>query len=130
MSKEFVVLGGGFAGIESAIKLRKYGYNVTLVSNRDYLFVYPISIWVPVKKKKFEDVSISLAKLSGKHGFKLIIDDIIKIDHSNNKVVLAGSILDYDFLFIAIGMQKVIAKGLKNTHSICGGIFKNRRRTG
>ena len=57
--KKFLVLGGGFAGVEVAIKLRKYGYDVTLVSDRDYLFVYPVSIWVPVKKKSFDDVLLN-----------------------------------------------------------------------
>jgi len=58
--KKFIVLGGGFAGVEAAIRLRKYGYKVTLVSDRDYLFVYPISIWVPTKKLSFEDAQINL----------------------------------------------------------------------
>ncbi len=34
-----LVLGGGFAGLEAAIKLRKYGYDVTLISDRDFMFV-------------------------------------------------------------------------------------------
>ena len=41
-----LVVGGGFAGLESAIQLAKAGLDVTLVSNRPYLFVYPTSIWI------------------------------------------------------------------------------------
>ena len=66
MNKKIVILGGGFAGIEAAIKLQKYGYSTTLVSNRDYLFIYPISIWIPVNKKKFDEVAILLETLSKK----------------------------------------------------------------
>ncbi len=115
-----LVLGGGFAGVESAIQLRKYGYNVSLVSNRDFLFVYPISIWVPTQKIKFEDVQIPLKTLSRKHGFTLIVDEVKQIDHQNNRVVLGRETVDYDFLFIALGMDKVYTKGLEFTHSICG----------
>jgi len=85
--KKIVVLGGGFAGVEAAIKLRKYKYDVTLVSERSYLFIYPISIWIPVKKKTFDDVSLDLELLSKKHGFKLIIERVEKIDAKNNKVI-------------------------------------------
>jgi len=67
--KNFLVLGGGFAGVEAAIKLRKQGYNVTLISDRDYLFIYPISIWIPVNGISFEDSKMPLADLQKKHGF-------------------------------------------------------------
>ena len=50
MAKKVLVLGGGFAGLEAAIFLRKEEYDVTLVSERDYFYIYPTSIWVPVHK--------------------------------------------------------------------------------
>ena len=43
MNKQLVILGGGFAGVEAAIKMKKYGYPITLVSDRDYLFVYRLA---------------------------------------------------------------------------------------
>ncbi|MBN2668853.1 MAG: FAD-dependent oxidoreductase [Bacteroidales bacterium] len=119
-NKKMLVLGGGFAGVESAIQLRKYGYQVSLVSNRDYLFVYPISIWIPTQKKSFDDVKIPLKTLSQKHGFNLILDEVKHIDHQNNKVILEQQEIEYDYLFIAMGMHKVHSRGLEHTHSICG----------
>jgi len=118
--KKFLVLGGGFAGVEAAIKLRKYGYDVKLVSDRDYLFVYPISIWVPTGGKSFDDVKISLSKLQKKHGFEVIVDSVTRIDVANNTVTLSKETLSYDYLFIAMGMHKVQTPGLEFTHSICG----------
>ncbi len=118
--KKIVILGGGFAGVEAAIKLKKFGYDVTLVSNRSYLFVYPISIWIPVNKKKFEDVTIPLSKLSRVHGFNLIIDDVVSISSNNNSVKLVSQVINYDYLIIAMGMSKVQNKGIENTLSICG----------
>ncbi|MDQ7056472.1 MAG: hypothetical protein Q9M89_08490 [Persephonella sp.] len=35
------MLGGGFGGTEAAISLAKEGFDVELVSDRDYLFVLP-----------------------------------------------------------------------------------------
>lgn len=115
-----LVLGGGFAGVESAIQLRKLGHQVTLVSNRDYLFVYPISIWIPVKKKTSDQVKISLSTLSKKHGFSLVIDQVEQIISSENIVKLSSSEIQYQYLVVAIGMSKMKMKGLEHTHSICG----------
>ncbi|RLD33880.1 MAG: hypothetical protein DRI73_04745 [Bacteroidetes bacterium] len=119
-NKKILVLGGGFGGIETAIKLRKYGYTVNLISARDYLFVYPISIWIPVNKKKFNDVKIDLSILEKKHGFHAFIETITKIDIENKIVLTDKSKHEYDYLFIAMGMGKVSIKGMEHTHSICG----------
>ncbi len=118
--KHFLILGGGFAGVEAAIKLRKKGYNVSLVSDRDYLFIYPISIWIPTKEISFEDSKMPLADLQKRHGFNLIIDSVESIDIKNKTVKLLKGEESYDYLFIAFGMHKVNAKGAENTLSICG----------
>ena len=91
-----LVLGGGFAGVEAAIRLRKYGYEVTLISEREYLFIYPVSIWIPVEKRSFERTKISLSKLSQRHGFKVVIDKVTKIEASKNTVVTANQSFVYD----------------------------------
>ena len=120
MNKRVTILGGGFAGIEAAIFLRKKGIDVTLVSDRDYLFIYPISIWIPVSKLKFEDATIPLEKLQKVHGFDLIIDKVESIDAKNNKVNLTSKTIDYEYLIVAIGAGKLKYKGIENTMSICG----------
>ncbi len=120
MKKQFVVLGGGFAGVEAAIKLRKYGYEVLLISDRDYLFIYPVSIWVPTGKKKFDDVKLPLNELQKRHGFDVIVEKVTFIDVDNNKVILEKRDIYYEYLFIALGMDKLKAPGIEYTHSICG----------
>jgi len=115
-----LVLGGGFAGVEAAIKLRKYGYNVTLISERDYMFIYPISIWIPVGGISFDDTKLNLFDLQKKHGFNLVIEKTTKIDTKNQQIITDKSIHKYDYLFIALGMSKVSIKGMEHTHSICG----------
>ena len=47
--KKVLILGGGFAGIQTAIELQKKKiFEITLVSERDYLYLYPVSIWIPI----------------------------------------------------------------------------------
>ncbi len=120
--KKVLILGGGFAGIDTAIHLRKENYDVTLVSDRDYFYIYPTSIWVPTIKMGFEDVCLDLVELEEAHGFKLLVDGVAEIDAKKKQVTLqSGKILnEYDYLVIAIGAGKMKPKGVEHTLSICG----------
>lgn len=119
--KKVLILGGGFAGVQTAIELQKSGqFEVTLVSDRDYLFVYPISIWIPVRTNTFEDVKVPLAKIRSKYLFNLVIDKVIKIQATKNQVVCESRVLSYDYLVVAFGADKMQHKGINNTLTICG----------
>ncbi len=120
--RKVLILGGGFSGVEAAIFLRKRHYNVTLVSDRDYFYIYPTSIWIPTGEANFNDVCIDLNALKQAHGFTLIIDDVCAISSQSNTVTLKeyGDLHDYDYLIIAMGAHKMHHQGIENTLSICG----------
>ncbi len=120
--KDVLILGGGFAGVEAAIFLRKENYNVTLISDRDYFYIYPTSIWIPTCGTEFKDVCIDLKELQNAHSFKLIIDEVTAIRSKKNEVELKerGIINDYDYLVVAMGSHKVKHTGIEHTMSICG----------
>jgi len=118
--KKVLILGGGFAGIEAAIFLRKENFDVTLISNRDYFYIYPTSIWIPTGVATMKDVSIPLKRLSDIHGFELIIDEVEEIKTKQNKVICENKTCEYEFLIIAIGSGKVKHEGSENFLSICG----------
>ena len=119
--KKVLVLGGGFAAIESAIYLRKNNYDVTVVSDRDFFYIYPTSIWIPTGESKFEDICIDLKELEAAHGFTLIVDGVTNIEAATKRVTLqSGKILQgFDTLVIAMGAAKMKPKGVENTLSIC-----------
>lgn len=119
--KKVLILGGGFAGIQTAIELQKKGiFDITLVSERDYLYLYPISIWVPVHKKEFNDIKVPLASIQKKYPFRLVIDRVTQIQAADNQVVCAQQTLTYDYLVVALGAEKIQHKGIHHTLSICG----------
>ena len=120
--KKVLILGGGFAGVDAASHLRKLNYDVTLVSDRDYFYIYPTSIWIPTHESSFEDVCVDLKELQAAHGFELIVDAVSEISKAENFVKLAsGKILnDYDYLNIAMGASKMKPKGVEHALSICG----------
>ena len=119
--KRILILGGGFAGIQTAIQLQKSGkFKVTLVSDRNYLYLYPISIWIPVHVKEFGDVKVPLAKIQEKYPFEVIIDPVREIKASEKTVICETQTLKYDYLVVAFGADKMKHKGIENTLSICG----------
>ena len=119
--KKVLILGGGFAGVQTAIELQKSGvFQVTLVSDRDYLYIYPISIWVPVHLKEFEEVKVPLASIRKEHRFDVVIDRVREIRTSEKMVICEKQSHSYDYLVVAFGADKMKHKGIENTLSICG----------
>lgn len=119
--KKVLIIGGGFGGVQTAIELQKSKqFEVTLVSDRDYLFLYPISIWVPVRTKTFNDVKVPLADIQKKYPFKLIIDKVTAIKAADNLVICETQTFSYDYLVVAFGADKMQPKGINNTLTICG----------
>jgi len=106
--------------VQTAIELQKKGiFDITLISERDYLYLYPISIWIPVHLKEFEDVKVPLAKIQKKYPFKLIVDKVTEIHAVENKVICEHQTLTYDYLVVASGAEKLQHKGMNHTLSIC-----------
>lgn len=115
-----LILGGGFAGVESAIFLRKAGFSVTLVSDRDYFYIYPTSIWVPTGETPFEKICVPLKEIQEAHGFNLVIDEITQIISKEHKAIGKNGIYEGEYLVIAIGSGKIKHNGDENFLSICG----------
>ncbi|UWX58547.1 FAD-dependent oxidoreductase [Chlorobaculum sp. MV4-Y] len=120
--KKVLILGGGIAGVAAAIAFRKRGFEVEVVSDREFVFIYPIAIWIPVGTEKFKNVAFPLEKLARKRGFALTLDKVTAIDASRDSVTLekAGVRSDFDFLVIALGLDKMKHEGIEYTLSICG----------
>lgn len=127
--KSVTVLGGGIAGIEAAISLSKRNFEVTLISEREYLYIYPISIWIPTGEKRFEDTCMDLTTLAKRHGFKLVVDQVAAIQGKGHQVILEkhGVYRDFDYLVLAMGAAKMKPKGVEHTLSICGDPLESLR---
>ena len=119
-NSKVLVLGGGFAGVEAAIFLRKEGFSVTLISNRDFFYIYPTSIWIPTGEAKMEDISVPLSDIANAHGFEVIIDEVESIKTKEGKVYCANKTYNYEYLVIGIGAGKMKHEGSENFLSICG----------
>ena len=119
--KKALIIGGGFAGVQAALELQKKNiFDVTLISDRDFLYIYPISIWIPTGKIPFEKVKLPLSDVSKANKFNLVIDTVESIKSSENKVYCKNNTFEYDYLVVALGSDKMKHPGIENTLSICG----------
>jgi len=118
--KKVLVLGGGIGGVETAIALRKEGFDVQLISDRDFLFIYPISIWIPTGEMSPDKVKIPLYDIGKAHDIKLQTG---KVEHIKPDAVILENqteLKDFDYLIIALGQAKLKHPGIEHTLSVCG----------
>jgi sulfide:quinone oxidoreductase len=120
--QKVIVLGGGIGGVEAAIELRKKGLQVEVVSDRDYLFIYPLAIWIPTGERSFDRVKISLHNIARAHGFTVTVDEVVAVSGADRSFTLknGGVRNDFDYLVLALGAHKMQHKGKQHVLSICG----------
>lgn len=121
--KRILVLGGGMGGVEAAIALTqklKGDYQIDLISNRDFLYIYPASIWLTVGKRTLEDLSVPLPQLAEIHGFNFLQEEVKEVRAKDQLVLTTSQEHSYDYLIIALGGSKLKPKGIEHTLSICG----------
>lgn len=100
-----VVLGGGFAGLESAFYLReRLGDRVglALVSDRNEFLFKPNTIYVPFGADP-ASLLIPLAKPAGRRDIELVHGAFESLDLDSKHVRAGGRDLRYDFLVLATG---------------------------
>jgi len=105
---EIVVLGSNFAGLSSAIELRKKvnrDYQVTVISPSEKFLYVPSLIWVPFGRRKVEDITFPLRPLLERKGINFINDTAVKINPRENTLqTRENGEIKYDFLVIATGV--------------------------
>jgi sulfide:quinone oxidoreductase len=115
-----LVLGGGFAGVETAIHLRRAGLEVTLVSERRHLFVYPTSIWVVTGEHRIEQDLMDLQDLAKQHQFDLVLGKVDRVDAGRRLATVDGRDMSADILVLALGAGRKHLPGVENTTTIWG----------
>jgi NADH dehydrogenase FAD-containing subunit len=100
-----VVLGGGFAGLETAFLLRSQigdRVDVTLVSDSDDFLFKPNTIYIPFGADP-TSLLIPLPATAAKRDIAFVPARVRGIDSDRRYVHLAGRELAYDYLVIATG---------------------------
>lgn len=103
---QIVVIGGNFAGLTSALELkRRLGTSckVIMISKFPYFHFHPSLIWIPFGKREFEDIAVPLDKITTKAKIDYINADITEILPNDRIVRCINKDFTYDYLIIATG---------------------------
>lgn len=104
--KHVVILGGGFAGLECAKKMRDDKFRVTLVDRWNHHLFQPLLYQVASGGLAMTEIAQPLRSiLSRRKSITTLMDDVVHIDLPEKQVRLISRVLDYDCLVIALGAK-------------------------
>jgi sulfide:quinone oxidoreductase len=102
---KIVVLGGGFAGLESAFLLRRRldrRAGLTLVSDNSRFLFRPNLVYVPFGADPARS-EVPLREAARRGGVRFVNDPVLGVEPRQHVVRLARGTLPYDYLVIATG---------------------------
>lgn len=107
MTKEVVIIGGGFAGINVIRYLsNKEGFHVTLVDKNNYNFFPPLLYQVATGFLEVTNISYPFRKLfQHRRNVNFRMGSLQRVIPEENKVVLSTGELTYDYLIMATGTE-------------------------
>jgi NADH dehydrogenase len=107
--KKVVIIGGGFAGLACAFRLKslvkKQAVQVTLISDKDVFTFLPMLPDCLGRGVSALSLTFSIEKLSRRLGFNFIKDKVERLDLDGKKVVTKSADFAYDFLLVASGSE-------------------------
>jgi len=104
LDKTVVVLGGGIAGLESALRLERKGFKVKMVDPEDALLFYPSSYSI-LEGGNPEKISIDYSRKFDGRNIEHIEDRVRGLEKSERKVLLDEKELGYDYAVFCLGAE-------------------------
>lgn len=105
-SHRVVIVGGGFGGLYAAKELGRTSAQVTLIDKRNFHLFQPLLYQVATGTLSPADISSPLRGiLSGNKNTQVLMDEVVDIDPSQQKLTLRSGELPYDTLVVATGVS-------------------------
>jgi NADH dehydrogenase len=103
--RRVVVVGGGFAGINAAMRLGELPVDVTLVDRKNYHTFQPLLYQVALAVLSPAEIAQPIRSILKNHpNIEVMMDEVVGFDLEQRQVRLkTGSLLVYDYLIVATG---------------------------
>ncbi|MGH7477266.1 MAG: NAD(P)/FAD-dependent oxidoreductase [Longimicrobiales bacterium] len=99
-----VVLGGGFAGLNCARRLRRAPVRVTVVDRHNYHLFQPLLYQVATASLSPGDIAWPLRSvLRRQRNAEVWLGEVVAVDPERRRVQLRDGVLTYDYLIVATG---------------------------
>ena len=104
--KRIVIIGGGFAGISLAKKLRNKNYQVVMMDKHNYHTFQPLLYQVATGGLEPDSIAYPIRKVIKEYkDFYFRLGDVKEIDATNNRIIADIGDLHYDYLVVATGTK-------------------------
>src|SRR5262249_9018117 len=102
-----VILGGGFAGLNAAQKLKRVDVGVTLIDRRNFHLFQPLLYQVATGSLSPGQIAAPLRSvLRRQKNTEVLLVESVDVDPDARRVILSdGATCDYDSLIVATGSQ-------------------------
>ncbi len=108
MTKNVLIVGGGFGGLQTALSLKNIlpsRVKITLVDRSEYHSFIPSIHEVVSGAIQPRDIQIPLALILGVAGIDFVHDEVLTLDVKSKKVFTSSRSLDYDYLVLSSGVE-------------------------
>ena len=105
--KKIVIAGGGFAGMNLALKLaRNNNFSITLLDKNNYHFFPPLLYQVSTGFIEASNICYPFRKMfQHKENLRFYLGELKNIVPSDNRVETSDGYLSYDYLVLAMGTE-------------------------
>ncbi len=102
-----VIVGGGFGGLNAAMRLKKAKLDILLVDKTNHHLFQPLLYQVASAALSPGEIAVPIREILRKQAnTTVIMGDVVNIDKKGKKIVLAGGEkIDYDYLILAVGVS-------------------------
>ena len=102
---EVVIIGGGFAGLNAALQLKKAKARITLIDRRNHHLFQPLLYQVATGGLSPADISAPIRALLAKQkNTRVLLGNVVNIEPQTREVHLeSGQSISYDSLILATG---------------------------
>jgi NADH:ubiquinone reductase (H+-translocating) len=104
MNQHIVIVGGGFAGLNAANRLKNAPVDITLIDRRNHHLFQPLLYQVATGVLSPADIATPLRTLlRHQKNVRVLLGEVVDFDTANQQVVLSDGVVGYDTLIIAAG---------------------------
>ena len=104
--KKIIIVGAGFAGLQTAKGLIASSFDVTVIDKNNYHLFQPLLYQVATAGLSPADIALPIRNIfRSQQNPKVILDKLIGINSKINKITTKNGTYSYDFLVIATGSE-------------------------
>src|SRR5690349_25009957 len=101
---QVIIIGGGFAGLSAARRLRNVACDVTVIDRRNHHVFQPLLYQVATAGLSPGDIASPIRWILRKHkNLRVLLAEALSINTDKRYVVTPVELIEYDYLIVATG---------------------------